>query len=108
MQDLTTAQFNGLKILSKNLSINQVSIDILRSGLLRVTVISADSANFNYIDALLENVFPGKKYRGSVGEDENGDYYMIDVEGETLINLLMKKSPAKAEWTTEEILRREG
>ena len=93
MQDLTNAQFNSLKTLSKNPQINQVSIDMHGNGLFRITVISTDDADFNLIDMLLEDVFPHKEYRGSVGEDVDGDYYSIDVDGETLINLMMKKAP---------------
>lgn len=101
MQDLTSGQFNSLKTLVKNPLINQVSIDIHSNNLLRVTVISVDDADFNSVDALLEDVFPHKEYRGSVGEDVDGDYYSIDVDGETLINLMMKKAPTSIEATKE-------
>jgi hypothetical protein len=97
MQDLTNAQFNSLKILSKNPQINQVSIDMHSDGLLRVTVISTDDTDFDSVDALLEDAFPHKEYLGSVDEDVDGDYYSIDVDGETLINLMMKKSPTAME-----------
>ena len=106
MKDLTYAEFNNLKSLAKNELISQLSIDILDNDLLRVTIISVEDADFKSVDALIEGVFPGKTYRGSVGEDTNGDLYFIDVEGETLVNLLMKKSPEP--WTLDEILRREG
>jgi hypothetical protein len=108
MQDLTNDQFNSLKTLSKNPLINQVSIDMHSNNLLRVTVISADDADFNSVDAELEKIFPHKEYRGSVGEDVDGDYYSIDVDGETLINLMMQKSIARIEWTLDQIMRNEG
>ena len=107
MQDLTSEQFDSLKTLSKNPLINQISIDMHSNSLLRVTVISVIGAEFNSVDALLEEVFPGKEYRGSVGEGEHEDYYSIDVEGETLIGLMMKKSPVEKKWTLEEVLERE-
>jgi len=107
MKDITTDQFNSLKTLFKNPQINQVSIDRHSNSLLRVTVISTDDADFDLIDMLLEDVFPGKQYRGSVGEDVGGNYYSIDVEGETLINLLIKKSYVEKKWTLEEVMRQE-
>ena len=97
MQDLTNDQFNSLKTLSKNPFINQVSIDMHSNNLLRVTVVSTDDADFNLIDMLLEDAFPHKEYRGSDGEDVDGDYYSIDVDGETLINLVMKRAPTSIE-----------
>ena len=106
MKDLTAAQFEALKSLAKNELISQLSIDILDNDLLRVTIISVEGADFKSVDALIEGVFPGKTYRGSAGEDTNGDLYFIDVEGESLVNLLMKKLPEP--WTIDEILRREG
>ena len=108
MKKLTQTQFTAIQSLAEDPLINQVSIDMHSNGLLRVTVISVDDADFNSVDALMEDAFPGKEYRGSVGEDVDGDYYSIDVEGETLINLLMQKSIAKIEWTLDQIMRNEG
>ena len=107
MHDLTNSQFNGIKALSRNPLISQASIDLLGNGLLRVSIISVDDADFNLIDMLLEDVFPGKEYRGSVGEDTNGDYYSIDVDGETLISLMMKKTPVEKKFSLEEIMEGE-
>jgi len=109
MHDLTTDQFTNLKTLLKNTQlIEQISIDMHSNSLLRVTIISVIDADFNAVDAEIEKIFPGKSYRGSVGEEEYGDFYMIDVDGETLINLMVKKSPEEVEWTLEEIMRQEG
>jgi len=105
MKDLTNTQFNQLKSLAKNPLISQVSIDILGSDLLRIAIISHLDADFNEVDKLIEDIFPGKEYRGSVGEESEGDFYSIDVEGETMINLLMKKT---AVWSAKDILGREG
>lgn len=107
MKDLTTDQFNSLKALSKNPFISQVSIDMHSNSLLRVTVISADDADSNLIDMLLEDAFPGKEYRGSLSVAIDGDHYSIDVCGEMLINLMMKKTPVEKKWTLEEIMRQE-
>jgi len=109
MKDLITTEFNGLQNLSKNAElISQVSIDIHSNGLLRVTVISQPDIHIVPVDALLREIFPSMEYQGTVGEDETGDYYFINVEGESLVNLLMKKTVKPVEWTVEEILRREG
>lgn len=101
MKELTTDQFNGLKSLAKNPLIEMISIDIHSNGLLRVTVISKPDVNFNDVDALLEEIFPGMEYRGTPGFYDTGDimteFYSIDYNGETLINLCMKKAPVGAE-----------
>ncbi len=109
MKKLTPTQFSSIQDLVDNPLIEQWSIDGHHNGLLRVTVISKPDADFNLVDMLLEDVFPGKEYRGSVSKDVDGDYYSIDVEGETLINLMMKKTVTRNQvWTTEDILRQEG
>lgn len=105
MNDLTNAQFTDLKTLAKNQLISQVNIDMLDNEFLRVTIISQSDVDFDEVDKLIESIFPGKKYSGTVGDDSRCDFYLIDVDGETLIRLLMKKTDT---WTMDEILRQEG
>ena len=105
MKQLTPTQFSSIQDLAKSQLIEQWSIDGHSNGLLRVTVISKPDADWNSVDALLEEVFPGMEYRGTPGQSEHGEHYSIDVEGETLVNLLMKKS---GNWTGEDIVRQEA
>ena len=97
MKKLMLSQLSSIQDLTDNPLIEMASVDFHANGLLRVTVISTDDADFNSVDALLEDAFPHKEYRGSVDEDVDGDYYSIDVDGETLINLMMKKAPTSIE-----------
>lgn len=108
MKKLTSEQFLAIQNLTDNSMISHWAIDGHSSGLLRVTVISTEGASFDAVDALIEDVFPGKEYFGSPGESDEGDFYSINVEGETLINLMMKKSPVEVVWTYEDIIRQEA
>ena len=111
MKDLTNEQFNGLKALSKNTGpIEQLSIDIHSNGLLRVTIISTLDADWDTVDIILEGIFPTMEYRGEPGQyiDESGkvsELYFIDVDGEPLINLCMKKAPRQRDLDEKEILQ---
>ena len=106
MKQLTSTQFQSIQSLTDNSIIDHWAIDGYSNDLLRVTVISTLDADFNAVDALIEAIFPGKEYFGSVGESDEGDFYSINVERETLINLMMRKTPSA--WTIQEILEREG
>jgi len=90
VKDLTAEQFMAIQSLRVNPMIEHWAIDGHSNGLLRVSVVSAPDVYVGDVDALLRKIFPDMEYRGSVGEDEKGDYYSIDVDGETLINLMIK------------------
>jgi len=108
MKKLTPSQLSAIQNLTDIPIIEHWAIDGHSSGLLRVSVISAVDADFNAVDVLLEEIFPGKEYFGSPGESNEGDFYSINVDGETLINLMMRKTPEPVVWTIQEILDREG
>lgn len=105
MQELTAAQFMGIQSLVKNPLIEQASIDFHHNGLLRVTVISVLNADFKAVDNAISEVFPGTEVRGTPGYSRNGDseLWFLDFEGETLINLCMKKTPVGAGVEDQEV-----
>jgi hypothetical protein len=94
MRNLTPLELQSLQFLRKSPAINQVSIDWLEHNLICVTVISKSGATFEDVDRAISEVFPGTEVRGTPGYDKNGEYWSLDFEGETLVNVLMKKAPA--------------
>ena len=91
------SQLWSIQDLANNPLIEMTSVDFHSNGLMRVTVVSASNADWNSVDSLLEEIFPGMEYRGPSTYTENGELYFIDFNGETLINLVMKKAPAQTE-----------
>ena len=91
MKKLMPSQLSSIQDLADNYSIEMASIDFHANGLMRVTVISSLNADWNSVDSLLEEIFPGMEYRGQSAHAENDEMYFIDFNGETLINLVMKK-----------------
>jgi len=106
MRKLTPTELSAIQDLEDSPLIEQWSIDGHSNSLRRVTIISKVNANWNEIDVLLNAIFPEMEYRGKAGvEVKDGimsEYYSIDVEMETLINLCMKKTlaPTRAEKET--------
>jgi len=96
MEKLTKDQLSAIQNLTDSPLISQASYDRHSNTLMRVTVISSIDADWNGVDALLNAIFPDLEYRGKAGvEVKDGimsEYYSIDVDGETLINLCMKKT----------------
>jgi len=96
MRKLTKDELSSIQDLEDSSLIEQWSIDGHSSSLRRVTVISKVNASWNEIDALLNTIFPELEYRGKAGISvEDGvisEYFSIDVDRETLINLVIKKS----------------
>ena len=96
MRKLTKDELSAIQDLTDSPLIEQCSLDRHSNGLMRVTVISSLDASWNGVDALLDRIFPDSEYRGKAGvELRDGiisEYYSIDVDGETLINLCMKKT----------------
>jgi len=96
MKKLTKDQLSAIQDLTDSPLIEQASIDRHSNTLMRVTVISSLDADWNGVDALLNEIFPEMEYRGKAGvEVKDGimsEYYSIDVDNETLINLCMKKT----------------
>ena len=93
MKKLTANQLLDIQNLVDNPLIEQASVDFHANGLMRVTVVSSLNADWNSVDSVLEEIFPGMEYRGPSTYTENGELYFIDFNGETLINLVMKKAP---------------
>jgi len=109
MRKLTKDELSAIQDLSDSPLIEQVSIDRHSNTLARVTVISKVNASWNEIDALLNAIFPEMEYRGKAGISvEDGvlsEYFSIDVNEETLINLVIKKEIEQKE---EALLRTEA
>ena len=97
MKKLTANQLLDIQNLVDNPLIEQASVDFHSNGLMRVTVVSASNAEWNSVDSLLEEIFPGMEYRGQSAHVKNNEMYSIDFNGETLINLVMKKTPTSIE-----------
>ena len=106
MRKLTPTELVKIQDLTDSPLISQASYDRHSNTLMRVTVISSIDADWNGVDALLNAIFPEVEYRGKAGvEVRDGimsEYYSIDVDSETLINLCMKKTlaPTRAEKET--------
>jgi len=106
MKKLTKDQLSAIQDLTDSPLIEQASTDRHSNTLMRVTVISSLDAYWNGVDTLLNEIFPDLEYRGKAGvEVKDGiisEYYSIDVDRETLINLCMKKTlaPTRAEKET--------
>ena len=96
MRKLTSIELSMIQDLTDSPLISQASIDRHSNALMRVTVISSIDADWNGVDALLNAIFPDLEYRGKAGvEVKDGiisEYYSINVDSETLINLCMKKT----------------
>ena len=97
MKKLMSSQLSSIQDLADNPLIEMASVDFHSNGLMRVTVISSPNADWNAVDVALEEIFPGIEYRGQSAHAENDELYFIDYNGETLINLVMKKAPAPTE-----------
>ncbi|AFQ46287.1 hypothetical protein [Desulfosporosinus meridiei] len=103
MKQLTAGQLLDIQGLAKNHNhlVSQASIDFHGNGLMRVTIISTLDADQEDLNGVLEDMFPGMEYRGNVGVEivggEPSEFHFIDYNGETLINLCMKKAPVGAE-----------
>lgn len=97
LRKLMPSQLSSIQDLMDNPLIEMASIDFRANGLMRVTVISSLNTDRNAVDSVLEEIFPGKEYRGRSAYAENDELYFIDYNGETLINLVMKKSPTAME-----------
>jgi len=106
MRKLTPNELSMIQDLTDSQLISQASYDRHSNTLMRVTVISSLNADWNGVDALLNEIFPNLEYRGKAGvEVKDGimsEYYSIDVDRETLVNLCMKKTlaPTRAEKET--------
>ena len=101
MRKLTKDELSAIQDLTDSPLIEQCSLDRHSNGLMRVTVISSLDASWNGVDALLDRIFPDSEYRGKAGvelrDGITSEYYSVDVDEETLINLCMKKTtPAGA------------
>ena len=96
MRKLAKDELLAIQDLEDSQLIEQWSIDGHSNALRRVTIISKVNADWNEIDALLNAIFPESEYRGKAGISvEDGvisEYFSIDVDEETLINLVIKKT----------------
>ena len=101
MKKLTANQLLDIQNLVDNPLIEMASIDFHANGLMRVTVVSCLNAEWNPVDAILEEIFPGMEYRGPSVHVKNNEMYSIGYNGVTLINLVMKKTPTSIEATRE-------
>ncbi|MCO1599857.1 hypothetical protein [Desulfosporosinus nitroreducens] len=97
MKKLTPSQLSDVQNLMDDPLISQASVDFHSNGLMRVTIISKPDVELFGIDTFLRKVFPGMEYRGAPAIDDDSELHFIDYNGETLINLLMKKAPAPTE-----------
>jgi len=101
MRKLTEDELSAIQDLEDSPLIEQWSIDGHSNSLRRVTIISKVNASWNEIDALLNAIFPEMEYRGKAGISvEDGvisEYFSIDVDQETLINLVIKKEIGQKE-----------
>ena len=111
MQALTPNQVMAALNLSKSRLISSVSVEVDHNGLTRITVNSAIGAEWDRgVDTLiahsLDKEFPTLEYHGKPVtyhdpfEDTENELYFLDYNGETLINLVMKKAPAPTEATS--------
>ena len=104
MRKLTTTELSAIQNLEDSSLIEQWSIDGHSNALRRVTVISKVNADWDEIDVLLNAIFPELEYRGKAGISvKDGVIYecfSIDVDGETLINLVIKKTIEQKEGTS--------
>ena len=103
MRKLTKDELSMIQNLTDSPLIEQASYDRHSNTLMRVTVISSIDADWNGVDALLNDIFPEMEYRGkagiSVDDGVISEYFSIDVDGETLINLVVKKTIEQKEGT---------
>jgi len=103
MRKLTKDELSAIQDLEDSPLIEQWSIDGHSNTLRRVTVISKVDADWNGVDALLNEIFPEVEYRGKAGISvEDGvisEYFSIDVNEETLINLVIRKTIGQKEGT---------
>ena len=97
LKKLMPSQLSSIQDLADNPLIEMASVDFHSNGLMRVTVVSSLNADWNAVDVALEEIFPGIEYQGQSAHAENDELYFIDYNGETLINLVMKKAPAPTE-----------
>jgi len=101
MRKLTKDELSAIQDLEDSQLIEQWSIDGHSNALRRVTVISKVNADWYEIDVLLNAIFPELEYRGKAGISvKDGVIYecfSIDVDGETLINLVIKKAIGQKE-----------
>jgi len=103
MRKLTPTELSAIQDLGDSQLIEHWSIDGHSNALRRVTVISKVNADWDEIDVLLNAIFPELEYRGKAGISvEDGvlsEYFSIDVDEETLINLVIKKTIEQREGT---------
>jgi len=103
MRKLTATELSAIQDLEDSPLIEQWSIDGHSNSLRRVTIISKVNASWDDIDTLLNAIFPELEYRGKAGISvEDGvvsEYFSIDVDQETLINLVIKKAIEQKEGT---------
>lgn len=96
MRKLTKDELSAIQDLEDSPLIEQWSIDGHSNSLRRVTILSKVNADWNSVDALINSIFPDSEYRGKAGVSVISgiisEYFSIDVEGETLVNLCMKKT----------------
>jgi len=101
MRKLTGTELLAIQDLEDSQLIEQWSIDGRSNTLRRVTIISRVNADWNEIDVLLNAIFPESEYRGKAGISvEDGvisEFFSIDVDNETLINLVIRKTIGQKE-----------
>ena len=103
MRKLTKDELSAIQDFGDSPLIEHWAIDGHSNALRRVTIISKVNADWDEIDVLLNAIFPEMEYRGKAGISvEDGvisEYFSIDVDGETLINLVIKKTIGQKEGT---------
>ena len=103
MRKLTKDELSAIQDLGDSPLIEHWAIDGHSNALRRVTIISKVNADWDEIDVLLNTIFPEMEYRGKAGISvEDGvisEYFSIDVDKETLINLVIKKAIEQKEGT---------
>ena len=103
MINLTPGQLMDIQVLVRNHKslFSEVGMTFHGNGLMQITIISVLNADQSKIDRVLEQIFPDMQYRGSAATysdaSERYELHFIDYNGETLINLCMKKTSALTE-----------
>lgn len=137
MKELSVGQIMAAVNLIKNPLISKVWIEVCHNGLPRITIISALDAEWDGpcgVDSLLvkelDKEFPGLEYsftlkpiiERNVLDDTDEEFYFLSLDGETIVYLVIKKTPVTAgaekkvpqdnsitkNWSAEQILRNEG
>ena len=106
MKRLSSSQLAAVQELADYAFIQSATVEFASSGLSRITITSVPGADWNKVDQAIndefDHVFPELEYYlkpvtyvSPISGNEE-ELFFINFEGETLINLIMKKGPASS------------